>query len=100
MALARKSGDEKDEDGIGIVRGSAVTAADSTWNERGTVLIRERNTQRCRDLLTRLGNGRLGVVRNNQRYVIPIYLVYEPDCLYGFSRLHAANLASLGCVAE
>jgi len=51
------------------------------------MLIREMNSQECRDLLTRLGSGRLGVARNNQPYVIPIYFVYEPDRLYGFSTI-------------
>ncbi|HEY6264225.1 MAG TPA: pyridoxamine 5'-phosphate oxidase family protein [Candidatus Acidoferrum sp.] len=49
------------------------------------MLVREMNPQECRDLLTRLGSGRLGVARNNQPYVIPIYFVYEPEHLYGFS---------------
>jgi nitroimidazol reductase NimA-like FMN-containing flavoprotein (pyridoxamine 5'-phosphate oxidase superfamily) len=43
------------------------------------MLICEMNLQECRDLLARLGNGRLGVARNNQPYVIPIYFAYEPD---------------------
>jgi uncharacterized protein len=49
------------------------------------MLIREMNSEECRDLLTRLGSGRLGVARNNQPYVVPIYFAYEPDRLYGFS---------------
>jgi uncharacterized protein len=49
------------------------------------VLIRQMDVQECRDLLTRLGTGRLGCARNNQPYVVPIYFAYEPDRLYGFS---------------
>jgi nitroimidazol reductase NimA-like FMN-containing flavoprotein (pyridoxamine 5'-phosphate oxidase superfamily) len=49
------------------------------------MLIREMNPQECRELLMRLGSGRLGVARNNQPYVIPIYFAYEPERLYGFS---------------
>src|SRR5438128_5338059 len=51
------------------------------------MMIREMNSQECRDLLTHVGSGRLGVARNNQPYVIPIYFAYEPDRLYGFSTL-------------
>src|SRR5215475_959812 len=43
------------------------------------------NPEECRDLLARLGAGRLGCARNNQPYVVPIYFAYEGDCLYGFS---------------
>jgi nitroimidazol reductase NimA-like FMN-containing flavoprotein (pyridoxamine 5'-phosphate oxidase superfamily) len=49
------------------------------------MLIREMNAQECRDLLARLGTGRLGCARNNQPYIVPIYFAYEPDRLYGFS---------------
>jgi len=49
------------------------------------MLIREMNSQECRDLLARLGSGRLGCARNNQPYIVPIYFAYEPDRLYGFS---------------
>jgi uncharacterized protein len=49
------------------------------------MLIREMNSQECRDLLARLGAGRLGCARNNQPYVVPIYFAYEPDRLYGFA---------------
>jgi hypothetical protein len=58
-------------------RGAALpTAAHKTWNGGGTMLIREMNPRECRDLLMRLGSGRLGVARNNQPYVIPIYFAY------------------------
>jgi uncharacterized protein len=49
------------------------------------MLICEMNAKECRDLLARLGTGRLGCARNNQPYVVPIYFAYEPDRLYGFS---------------
>jgi uncharacterized protein len=51
------------------------------------MLIREMNAQECRDLLARLGTGRLGCARNNQPYVVPIYFAFQPDRLYGFSTL-------------
>src|SRR5215475_13308167 len=43
------------------------------------------NPEECRDLLARLGAGRLGCARYNQPYVVPIYFAYEPDHLSGFS---------------
>jgi hypothetical protein len=49
------------------------------------MLIREINIRECRDLLERLGAGRLGCARDNQPYIVPIYFAYEPDRLYGFS---------------
>jgi nitroimidazol reductase NimA-like FMN-containing flavoprotein (pyridoxamine 5'-phosphate oxidase superfamily) len=49
------------------------------------MFIREMSAQECRDLLARLGTGRLGCARNNQPYVVPIYFAYEPERLYGFS---------------
>jgi len=49
------------------------------------MLIREMDAQECRDLLARLGSGRLGCARDNQPYVVPIYFAYEPERLYGFS---------------
>ena len=49
------------------------------------MLVHEMNPEECRDLLARLGAGRLGCARNNQPYVVPIYFAYEPDRLYGFS---------------
>jgi uncharacterized protein len=51
------------------------------------VLIREIDPTECRNLLARLGTGRLGCARNNQPYVVPIYFAYEPDRLYGFSTI-------------
>jgi nitroimidazol reductase NimA-like FMN-containing flavoprotein (pyridoxamine 5'-phosphate oxidase superfamily) len=39
----------------------------------------------CRDILTRLGFGRLGCAHNNQPYIVPIYFAYEADELYGFA---------------
>lgn len=51
------------------------------------MLIHEMKPQECRELLARVGMGRLGCARNNQPYVVPIYFAYEPDHLYGFSTL-------------
>jgi nitroimidazol reductase NimA-like FMN-containing flavoprotein (pyridoxamine 5'-phosphate oxidase superfamily) len=41
----------------------------------------------CRDLLGRVGFGRLGCARDNQPYIVPIYFAYESDQLYGFATL-------------
>jgi nitroimidazol reductase NimA-like FMN-containing flavoprotein (pyridoxamine 5'-phosphate oxidase superfamily) len=41
--------------------------------------------QECRDILRRLGFGRLGCARDNQPYIVPLYFAYEPDHLYGFA---------------
>ena len=49
------------------------------------MLIREMNNRECRELLARVGTGRLGCARGNQPYVVPIYFAYEADHLYGFS---------------
>lgn len=49
------------------------------------MLIRDLTPQECRDLLTRIGYGRLACARANQPYVVPIYFAYEPDLLYGFT---------------
>jgi uncharacterized protein len=49
------------------------------------MLVREMSKRECRDLLERLGFGRLGCASKNQPYVVPIYFAYEPDHLFGFS---------------
>jgi nitroimidazol reductase NimA-like FMN-containing flavoprotein (pyridoxamine 5'-phosphate oxidase superfamily) len=51
------------------------------------MLIRDMSSQECRDLLARLGTGRLACTRGNQPYIVPVYFVYEPDRLYGFATL-------------
>jgi nitroimidazol reductase NimA-like FMN-containing flavoprotein (pyridoxamine 5'-phosphate oxidase superfamily) len=49
--------------------------------------ISEMQDRECRDILARLGFGRLGCARDNQPYIVPIYFAYEPDHLYGFATL-------------
>jgi nitroimidazol reductase NimA-like FMN-containing flavoprotein (pyridoxamine 5'-phosphate oxidase superfamily) len=51
------------------------------------MLITEMSGKECRDLLARLGFGRLACTRENQAYIVPIYFAYEPDHLYGFTTL-------------
>jgi nitroimidazol reductase NimA-like FMN-containing flavoprotein (pyridoxamine 5'-phosphate oxidase superfamily) len=49
------------------------------------MLISEMTEKECRQFLSRSAFGRLACARGNQPYVVPIYFVYEPDHLYGFS---------------
>ncbi len=51
------------------------------------MLISEMSGEECRDLLARLGFGRLACAHRNQPYIVPIYFAYEPDHLYGFATL-------------
>jgi len=47
--------------------------------------INELNEKECRALLERASLGRLGCALDNQPYVVPIYLAYEPGFIYVFS---------------
>ncbi len=49
------------------------------------MLITRLRNRECRELLTRLGFGRLACVSNNRPYIVPIYFSYDADCLYCFS---------------
>jgi len=49
--------------------------------------VHEMNEGECRALLTRSSMGRLGCAQDNQPYVVPVCLVYEPDYIYAFSTL-------------
>lgn len=49
------------------------------------MLVLDMNQDECRELLVRLGFGRLGCASNSQPYVVPIYFAYESKCLFGFS---------------
>lgn len=51
------------------------------------MLMSEMTKDECRDLVTRLGFGRLACAHQNQPYIVPIYFAYEPDHLYGFATL-------------
>jgi uncharacterized protein len=51
------------------------------------MLMSEMTGDECRDLVTRLGFGRLACAHQNQPYIVPIYFAYEPDHLYGFTTL-------------
>jgi nitroimidazol reductase NimA-like FMN-containing flavoprotein (pyridoxamine 5'-phosphate oxidase superfamily) len=47
--------------------------------------IEKISTKECRWILMRQPIGRLACSREDQPYIVPIYLVYEPDHLYGFT---------------
>jgi len=47
--------------------------------------ISEMTEKECREFLARSTFGRLACARESQPYIVPIYFVYEPDHLYGFS---------------
>jgi nitroimidazol reductase NimA-like FMN-containing flavoprotein (pyridoxamine 5'-phosphate oxidase superfamily) len=49
------------------------------------MLVRDMKKEECRDLLERLGFGRLACAWKDQPYIIPIYFAYEPDHLFGFA---------------
>jgi nitroimidazol reductase NimA-like FMN-containing flavoprotein (pyridoxamine 5'-phosphate oxidase superfamily) len=51
------------------------------------MLITGMNGEECRDLLSRLGFGRLACAHQNRPYIVPIYFAYAPDHLYGFATL-------------
>lgn len=51
------------------------------------MLITKLRTKECRDLLARLGFGRLACSSNNRPYIVPIYFVYDRERLYCFSTI-------------
>lgn len=51
------------------------------------MLITKLRTKECRELLERLGFGRLACSSNNRPYIVPIYFVYDRERLYCFSTI-------------
>jgi uncharacterized protein len=49
------------------------------------MLIKELPETECRDFLSKTSIARLGCSLNDQPYVVPIAIAYEPDCIYVFS---------------
>ena len=49
------------------------------------MVIREITEAECREALARLRFGRLGCARDNQPYIVPVYVAYDGQHLYGFS---------------
>ena len=51
------------------------------------MVIDEMAENECRDVLVRATIGRLGCSLDNQPYVVPVYLAYEPGRVYVFSTI-------------
>jgi uncharacterized protein len=51
------------------------------------MLITKIRNGECREILTRLGYGRLACSSNNRPYIVPIYFAFEADRLCCFSTL-------------
>jgi uncharacterized protein len=51
------------------------------------MVITEISAEECRDLLARVGFGRLASAHINQPYIVPIYFAFDCDRLYGFTTL-------------
>jgi uncharacterized protein len=51
------------------------------------MLVTRMRTKACREMLRRLGYGRLACACNNRPYIVPIYFAYDADRLYCFSTL-------------
>jgi len=49
------------------------------------MLITKMRTKECRELLVRLGFGRLACSCNDRPYIVPIYFCFDSDQLYTFS---------------
>lgn len=49
------------------------------------MLITKMRTKECRELLVRLGFGRLACSCNDRPYIVPIYFCFDSDRLYTFS---------------
>jgi uncharacterized protein len=51
------------------------------------MIITKIRSRECREILTRLGYGRLACSSNNRPYIVPIYFVFDVDHLCCFSTL-------------
>src|ERR1700686_4846685 len=51
------------------------------------MLITKMRSRECREILMRLGYGRLACACNNRPYIVPLYFAYDADRLYCFSTL-------------
>jgi uncharacterized protein len=56
-------------------------------NGHSLMIISKMRSRECRELLSRLGFGRLACVSNNRPYIVPIYFVLDNERLYSFSTL-------------
>jgi uncharacterized protein len=51
------------------------------------VIIREMTVQECRSMIAATTIARLGCARENQPYIVPIYVDLDDDFLYGYTSL-------------
>jgi nitroimidazol reductase NimA-like FMN-containing flavoprotein (pyridoxamine 5'-phosphate oxidase superfamily) len=51
------------------------------------MLITKMRSRECREMLTRVGYGRLACASNNRPYIVPLYFSYDADRLCCFSTL-------------
>lgn len=51
------------------------------------MLVTRMRTRECREMLMRLGYGRLGCACNNRPLIVVLYFAYDADRLYCFSTL-------------
>jgi uncharacterized protein len=49
------------------------------------MVIHSMDAERCRQMLARVGYGRLACAKDNQPYIVPTYFAFEGDNVYGFS---------------
>jgi uncharacterized protein len=51
------------------------------------MVIKELTETECREFLTKASIARLGCCLDEQPYIVPICIAYEPECIYFFSTL-------------
>jgi len=51
------------------------------------MLITRMRSKECREILVRLGFGRLACASNDRPYIVPIYFCFDADRLYSFSTM-------------
>jgi uncharacterized protein len=66
------------------------------------MLITKMRSRECREMLKRLGYGRLACASNNRPYIVPLYFAYDADRLCCFStvgrKIEWMRLNPLVCV--
>jgi nitroimidazol reductase NimA-like FMN-containing flavoprotein (pyridoxamine 5'-phosphate oxidase superfamily) len=66
------------------------------------MLIYEMTVEECRDALAQANLARLACEMDGQPYVVPVYLIYDGNCLFGFStmgyKIDCMRANSLVCV--
>jgi nitroimidazol reductase NimA-like FMN-containing flavoprotein (pyridoxamine 5'-phosphate oxidase superfamily) len=69
---------------------------------RPPMVITKMRSRECREMLTRLGYGRLACASNNRPYIVPFYFAYDADRLCCFStvgrKIEWMRLNPLVCV--